>query len=164
MDIESKEEIKENIHENEPWRRKKFDAFVRIVATIICLILFFANSFVIFQQCISGKTIVFSDFNFEQDKIHFPLIVICNYSSYKNTELTRLNVNDYRRNTLDIEMILDSVTLGYLSNYTYLMNDTFHSTSLSVWPISTFYRGRCYSYKFQKEVVYNYRDIRINND
>ena len=149
MDIESKEEIKENIPTIEPWRRKKIDALVRIVATIICLILFFANSYVIFQQCISGKTIVFSDFNFEQDQIHFPLIVICNYSSYKNTELTRLNVNDYRRNTLDIEMILDSVTLGYLSNYTYLMNDTFHSTSLSVWPISTLH------YKFS----FSFRDL-----
>ena len=155
MSMESNEEITENAPIKETWRPRKLDGFVKIVATIICLILFFANSFVIFQQCISGKTIVFSDFNFEQDKIHFPLIVICNYSSYKNTELTRLSANDYRRNTLDIEMILDSVTLGYLSNYTYLMNDTFHSTSLSVWPISTFYRGRCYSYKFQKKVVYH---------
>ena len=63
MKDETDIEATESIPSKETCKNRKCDQFVRIVATIVCLILFFANSFVIFKQCISGKTIVFSDFN-----------------------------------------------------------------------------------------------------
>ena len=152
MKNESEIESTDNIPATESWRRRKLDLFVRIFATVVCLILFFANSFVIFKQSISGKTIVFSDFNVAEDKLYFPLIVICNSSSYKTTEgLT--SKDEYINNTLDIDEILDSVYLGFLNNYTYLLNDNVLSETLKVWPIFTYYRGLCYGYRYTKKVI-----------
>ena len=48
---------------------------------------------------------------------------MCNYSAYKNTELAKLNLDNYKRNTLDINEILDSVYLGFLYNHTDLINE-----------------------------------------
>ena len=155
MKVETDIDTKESIPSKESCEKRKCDQFVRIVATFVCLILFFANSFVIFKQCISGRTIVFSDFNEKEDQIYFPLIVICNYSAYKNTELAKLNLDNYRRNTLEINEILDSVYLGFLYNHTDLINETFHSEDLKVWPILTYYRGSCYCYKYKKKVICN---------
>ena len=153
MNAKTDIETTESIPSKESCKNRKCDQFVRIVATIICLILFFANSFVIFKQCISGKTIVFSDFNVKEDEIYFPLIVICNYSAYKNPNLAELSLDEYRRNTLDINEILDSVYLGFLNNYTDIINETFHSENIKVWPILTYYRGSCYGYKYKKKVI-----------
>ena len=153
MNRENKVDSIENIPVTESASTSKWDKFIKIVATLICLILFFANSFLIFKQCISGKTIILSDFNMEKERILFPLIVICNYSAYKNSEIDTLSLDEYRSNTLNIDDILDEVYLGFSDNITSLNISTLRSEHLSISPIFTYFRGRCYGYRFRKEVV-----------
>ena len=155
MNKENKVKSTENVLTMESLPRSKWDIFVKVVATIICLILFFANSFFIFKQVISGKTIILSDFNSEEERILFPLIVICNYSAYKNSKFETLSLDEYRRNTLDIEDVLEEVYLGFSDsdNISYLNISTNRSENLRIRPISTYFRGRCYGYQFRKKVT-----------
>ena len=50
MKAETDIDAKEGIPSKESCKKRKFDQFVRIVGTIVCLLLFFANSFVIFRD------------------------------------------------------------------------------------------------------------------
>ena len=131
----------------------KCSYFVKALATITCLVCFFANNFVILQQFISRKTILASHYRMEKE-LYFPSIVVCNFSAYKKSEMTTMDLDDYLENTFNLFDTLDLVSIRFFNNSeNVLYNETHHSEDLKIESIYTFFRGRCYKFQYNKKVI-----------
>jgi len=130
---------------------KTWNYVIKFLATSACLIFFFANSYLIFEEFASGKTILASKF-MEKQSVYFPIMIICSYSPYRESEMATLALSDYLNNTLKIEDILESISVGDARSSSLIYNNTYHSEILGVSPIYTYYRGICYAFKYKKKV------------
>ena len=130
---------------------KTWSYIIKFVAAVICFILFFANSFLIFEEFLSGKTILASN-NKPEKSLYFPIIIICNLSAYKYSEMATLELNDYLNNTFVIEDVLESITLGDARNPVQIYNKTYRSEILSISSLYTYYRGHCYKFIYNAKV------------
>jgi hypothetical protein len=132
-------------------RGKTWNYVLKFLATSACLMFFFANSFLIFEEFASGKTILASNY-MKKQRVHFPIMVICSYSAYRESEMDKLGLSDYLNNTLKIEDVLESISVGDARSSYPIYNDTYHSGNLSVSPIYTYYRGQCFAFKYKLKV------------
>ena len=130
---------------------KTWSYIMKFAAAVICFILFFANSFLIFEEFLSGKTILASN-NKPEKSLYFPIIIICNLSAYKYSEMATLELNDYLNNTFVIEDVLESITLGDARNPVQIYNKTYRSEILSISSLYTYYRGHCYKFIYNEKV------------
>ena len=129
---------------------KAWNYVLKFLATCACLILFFANSFLIFEEFLSGKTILASNY-VEEKKLYFPIMIICSYSPYMESEMITVALSGYLNNTLKIEDVLESISMGRTFSSP-IYNNTHHSEILRISPIYTYYRGQCYAFKYKKKV------------
>ena len=124
---------------------------IKTLATIICLICFFANNYVILKQFISGKTIIASNYKLEEP-LFFPAILICNFSAYKESEMPTIDLDDYVKNTFKLSDALDSITLGD-GDEDVLYNKTYRSENMKIESIYTYFRGHCFKFYLNKKVM-----------
>ena len=129
----------------------------KTLATIICLICFFANNFIILKQFISGKTIIASNFKAEEP-LFLPAILICNFSAYKEIEVPTIDLDHYFNNTFRLSTALGSITLVDIegqgnNDEAVLYNKTYRSENIKIESIYTYFRGHCYKFQFKKKVI-----------
>ena len=128
---------------------------IKIVAVIICLFGFGANSYLIFVQFIKGQTV--TSYNINQCSKYnciLPSITICGFSAQKQKIKSYTDLKNYINNTANLNEMVESVfdmngnniTIGPLG---------VASFNESLWKVSTvysLYRGRCYTIEYKKEV------------
>ena len=139
-------------------RRDKFTFIFKSLVVIICLGLFFANSYAIFTKFASKNTIIASN-TIHEPRLLLPAIVLCNASGYKNPELSNVDFKGYISNTIELSDILIAVYLYHGNSYQYpsiLYNVTYKSQEINVDPILTYIRGRCYKFTYARQVFQKY--------
>ena len=125
-----------------------------VFSGILCLVLFFSNNIVILKEFILGKTIVSTNLRPEEPQ-HLPAIVLCNLSAFKDPELNTANLDDYLKNTLDLQGVLLSIVLDPFQSEdkTDVYNKTYKSKDLEIQSIYSYIRGHCYVFKYNETVI-----------
>ena len=141
----------------------KCNYVVNTLATLICLIGFFANNFVILKQFVTGKTFIASSFKAEEPLL-FPAIVMCNFSAYKELEIQKIDLDDYFRNTFKLSDALESITFYVNDLEVVLYNKTYRSESITIESIHTYYRGRCYKFHLKNKVITLFYNIWLQSN
>ena len=146
-------------------RRDKFTFILKSLVIIVCLGLFFANSYAIFTKFASKNTIIASN-TVHESRLLLPAIVLCNARGYKNPELSNVDFKEYINNTVELSDILISVSSHYGNSYespSIQYNITYKSQELNVDPILTYFRGRCYKFTYSRQVFHKYMILTKSN-
>ena len=139
---------------------------MKSLVLIICLGLFFANSYAIFTKFASKNTIIASN-TIHESKLLLPAIVLCNASGYKNPELSNVDFKEYINNTVELSDILIAVYSYYGNSYqnpSILYNLTYKSQEINVNPVLTYIRGRCYKFTYSRQVFNKYMILTKSNN
>ena len=139
----------------------KLGIVVKALATTTCLILFFTNNLVIFNQFASHKAIIASNLRYD-DKLLFPAILLCNTSAFKNSKVSKMDLKYYFANTLILSDALLSISIKSVGEGIELeektdaekiiYNSSYTSELLQIDRLSTLYRGSCYKIEYKKQV------------
>ena len=141
-----------------PLRRDDFTFILKSLVVIICLGLFFANSYAIFTKFTSKNTIIASN-TIHESRLLLPAIVLCNGSGYKNPQLSNVDYKEYINNTVELSDLLIAVYSYYGNSHqnpSILYNLTYKSQEINVDPILTYIRGRCYKFTYARQVFHRY--------
>ena len=139
----------------------KLGIVVKALATTTCLILFFTNNLVIFNQFASHKAIIASNLRYD-DKLLFPAILLCNTSAFKNSKVPKMDLKYYFANTLILSDALISISIKSVGEGIELeektdeekiiYNSSYTSELIQIDRLSTLYRGSCYKIEYKKQV------------
>ena len=137
---------------------EKWSLILKSFVTLICLAFFIENSYEIFKQYFSKKTILAADFEIQQN-ISFPDFIICNFSAYKHAKIPRLDFDSYVNNTMNLSDVLIAIThpdigsgAGNMDKEESLYNSTFVSKHIHIEQIFSYYRGNCYRVRYKRKV------------
>ena len=112
---------------------------IKVFTILVCIGLFFWNTFSIFQEFVNKKTVVTStEEPSPDDKIEFPSIVVCNESAYINNSGI-FSVEAFLNRTLDPWEVIHSL----VPNEEHWSFET----------IYTVYRGRCLVMTCERKVL-----------
>ena len=116
--------------------------YIKLVCLIICLLCFFANSYAIFKDFASGRTIISTTVLPSPDGLmESPYILICNSSAYKEPVLY-MDSDSFRNNTMGVNEVLIDVILAKRANEGTLNIETI-SIKEKVKIIATMFQGTC---------------------
>ena len=132
--------------------RIKIGAILKCATSILCMIGFVANSFMIFKQFIEHKTVTTQDIQ-QNMYLFLPSMTICSLSGFKDKmdEYDDLELENYFKKTLALEEILVGVTDTF--GNTTVLQELYENPTL--WKITTTYspfKGRCHTIKYNQEV------------
>ena len=137
---------------------EKWSLILKSFVTLICLAFFIENTFEIFKQYFSKKTILAADYEHQQN-ISFPDFIICNFSAYKHAKISRLDFDSYVNNTMNLSDVLIAIThpdigsgAGNMDKEESLYNSTFVSKHIHIEQIFSYYRGNCYKVRYKRQV------------
>ena len=149
------------MHNNEHDRTRIFWVGVKFATVILCLVGFVANSFIIFQQFSSGKTVTSTDVQ-KNSKLFLPSITMCGLSGFKKKvdKYADIELENYINNTLSLNEILFSVedNDGNTLRIESVSRPAHFSNQSNLWKVSTTYsafKGRCHTIEYKKEVTDN---------
>ena len=141
----------------------KIKNVLKYAATILCMIGFVANSFMIFKQFIEHKTITSQDVQ-KNAYLFLPSVTICGLSGFKDKmdEYDDLELDNYHQKTLDLEEILIGIT--YPHGHSIILQEMYKNAML--WKITTTYspfKGRCHTINYGQEVkILIFPEINLN--
>ena len=137
---------------------EKWSLILKSFVTLICLAFFIENSYEIFKQYFSKKTILAADYDIQQN-ISFPDFIICNFSAYKHAKIPRLDFDSYMNNTMNLSDVLIAIThpdigsgAGNIDNEESLYNSRVVSEHIYIEQIFSYYRGNCYKLRYKRKV------------
>ena len=137
---------------------EKWSLILKSFIALICLAFFIENSYEIFKQYFSKKTILAADYE-KQQNISFPDFIICNFSAYKHAKIPRLDFESYVNNTMNLSDVLIAVThpdsgsgAGNMDKEESLYNSTFVSKHIHIERILSYFRGNCYKVRYKRKV------------
>ena len=118
---------------------------LKIITTVMLIVLFMANSWLIFQYYISSKEVTSSSVILNYvGKQTMPTIIICRDLPFSNVKKDMSKLKDYKDNTLS----LNYEVLDYNQDYI-----TKNSTDLEVDHVYSFSRGLCEVLKYKPKVM-----------
>ena len=138
----------------------KLGIVVKALATTTCLVLFFTNNLVIFNQFASHKAIIASNARYD-DKLLFPAILLCSSSAFKNSKVPTMDLKYYLANTFILSDALlsisiksggEGVELDEQIDTEIVYNSSYTSELIQIERLSTLWRGSCYRIEYKKQV------------
>ena len=83
---------------------------LKLITVALCLVAFVANSYIIFQQFLTGKTVTSNDVQ-KNARLFLPSITLCSLSGFKEEidELADLELDEYLNKTTRLDEILIDV-------------------------------------------------------
>ena len=129
---------------------------LKATITILCLIGFCFNSFIIFKQFVGNETVTSHKLE-ENFDLYLPSITLCGPSGFKSAveKYSDLELESYLNNTVDLKDILINI---YDRDHNYIdakfVEGTIYNKS-NIWKVATTYsayRGRCYTIEYRKKV------------
>ena len=125
--------------------RTLFD-ILRFIIVICCVILFGLNSYAIFRDFLSDPIIISTKVSKSEDgRLAFPLILICNESSFKQP-IMATDFDGYRRNTMALNDFLIDILLLYDAGESIIKAKPI-SIKHSIEEIFTAFHGTCFLVK-----------------
>ena len=133
---------------------------LKLITVALCLVAFVANSYIIFQQFLTGKTVTSNDVQ-KNARLFLPSITLCSLSGFKEEidELADLELDEYLNKTTRLDEILIDVADSnddHLSalNITELsfLNGVYEEPGK--WKLLSTYslfKGRCHTIEYNKE-------------
>ena len=152
--INESDESKDLINETESTCMRT----LRIMITLLCLIGFCFNSYIIFKQFVGNETVTSHKIE-ENFDLYLPSITLCGPSGFKTAveKYSDLELEYYLNNTVDLKDMLINV---YDRDNNYIEAKFFEGkisniNKSKIWKITTTYsayRGRCYTIEYRKKV------------
>ena len=128
----------------------------KVTITILCLIGFCFNSFIIFKQFVGNETL--TSHKIEQNlELFLPSITLCGPSGFKRAvkKYSDLELDNYLNNTVDLK---DMLIIFHDEDNNYIDAKSVVGiiyNSSNIWKVTTTssaYRGRCYTIEYMKKV------------
>ena len=144
--------LKETIVEKETTCIKS----LKVSITILCLIGFCFNSFMIFKQFVGSETVTSQKIQ-ENSELYLPSITLCGPSGFKRAvaKYSDLEHENYLNNTVNLEDMLIHARDIYNNHIeAKFVKDKVYENS-KIWKLTTTYsayRGRCYTMEYRKKV------------
>ena len=138
-------------------RKTRVGSVIKFGTIAICLGMFACNSFVVFKQYIVGKTVITNDIEIHS-KLLLPSITICGTRGFKEELLNYSYVEKekYFSNTFDLNELIYVIRDNWETNYASpeeILDGQQDNPELWVNKVTlSAYRGRCYTFEYQKEV------------
>ena len=137
----------------------KCNWIIKSLVAFICLVLFFVNNYVLFMQFAERQTVTTTKIVYTKTET-LPNIIICSSTSFKNPQMSSIDMKSYLNNTFKLEDSLISIDLGNEDHEigssngdAVLFNSTYISKDVYLEPILTYYRGTCYMFKYNIPVM-----------
>ena len=142
---------------------------IKFITVLFCLAGFVANSYIIFQQFIAGKTVTSYDIQ-KRSELFLPSITICNISGFKEEmdEFADLELPQYINKTLYLDEIIIKIEDSSKSQITVQgyseqghINGTgkkMENDKKETWKLLTtysMYKGRCHTIEYKRKVIDN---------
>ena len=129
---------------------------LKVTITILCLVGFCFNSFIIFKQFVGNETLTSHKIE-ENLELFLPSITLCGPSGFKSAveKYSDLELDNYLNNTVDLKDILINV---YDRDNNYIDAKSVEGINYNksnIWIVTTTfsaYRGRCYTIEYRKKV------------
>ena len=133
---------------------------LKIMITLLCLIGFCFNSYIIFKQFVGNETLTSHKIE-ENFDLYLPSITLCGPSGFKTAveKYSDLELEYYLNNTVDLKDMLINV-YDRDNNYIeakFVEGKISNVDKSDIWKITTTYsayRGRCYTIEYRKKVRY----------
>ena len=129
---------------------------LKVTITILCLVGFCFNSFIIFKQFVGNETL--TSHKIEQNlELFLPSITLCGPSGFKRAvkKYSDLELDNYLNNTVDLK---DMLIIFHDEDNNYIDAKSVEGiiyNSSNIWKVTTTssaYRGRCYTIEYMKKV------------
>ena len=118
---------------------------LKIITTVILVVLFMANSWLIFEYYISSKEVTSSSVKLNYvGKQTMPAIIICREVAFSNVKKNMSKLKDYKENTLSLNYEVLDYNQDYLAK---------NATDLEIEHIYSFSRGLCEVLKYKPKVI-----------
>ena len=137
---------------------------IKVITVMFCLAGFVANSYIIFQHFVAGKTVTSYDIQ-KQSKLLLPSITICRISGFKEEidEFADLELHQYISKTLNLDEVFIKIEDSKHSQVS--VEDHIQGTGNKTenkgeekWKLLTtysMYKGRCHTIEYREEVIDN---------
>ena len=140
---------------------------LKIMITLLCLIGFCFNSFIIFKQFVGNETVTSHKIE-ENFELYLPSITLCGPSGFKSAveKYSDLELEKYLNNTVNLKDMLIHV-YDRDNNYIeakFVEGKILNIDKSNIWKITTTYsayRGRCYTIEYRKRVSIYSRIFRL---
>ena len=137
--------------------KTRVGSVIKFGTIAICLGMFACNSFVVFKQYIGGNTVITNDIEI-YSKMQLPSITICGTRGFKEELLNYSYVEKerYFSNTFELNELIYVIRDNEVKNYTTpeeLLDGQQDNPEIWINKVTlSAYRGRCYTFEYQKEV------------
>ena len=118
---------------------------LKIMTTVMLVVLFVANSWLIFTYYISSKEVTSSSVKLNYvGKQTMPAIIICREVAFSNVKKNMSKLKDYKENTLSLNYEILDYNQDHLAK---------NATDLEIEHIYSFSRGLCEVLKYKPKVI-----------
>ena len=129
---------------------------LKVTITLLCLIGFCFNSFIIFKQFVGSETVTSHKIE-ENSELYLPSITLCGPSGFKSAveKYSDLELENYLNNTVDLRDMLIVAYDRDNNNLDAKFVEGKINKKSKIWKLTTTcsaYRGRCYTIEYRKKV------------